>query len=160
MNIVPMVMLAVISANYGVLVNLRDTLESATRDAGRILMRAPAAVTIGANGLTAPTPYPTFIEDAEALIASRLGVDVGKVTVETEALQLAGSEYLANKAYYTMKVEATVEVDHLSLVENLMGPITLTARERGRWYNAGHEPGHTGCLLSERRAGNTEERCR
>ncbi|MEM6487062.1 MAG: TadE family protein [Pseudomonadota bacterium] len=150
-----------ITANYGLLLNTREALDSATRDAARLLMRAPAGCVADAtpgNGFNQrPEPYPFFVGQAQQLIADRMGVDLADVTLGTpgqpvQVFFVPGSEALAGQAYFAVVVQVTVEMDRFALLETFIGDTTLTAAETGRWFSD-IAMCTEGCLVSDQQGG-------
>ncbi|MEL6264435.1 MAG: TadE/TadG family type IV pilus assembly protein [Pseudomonadota bacterium] len=149
-----LVSMMLITANYGLLLNTREALDSATRDAARLLMRAPSDCVADANATgMLPVPYPHFISEAETLIADRMGVDVADVQLgvrdqPVQVYNVTGSEALAGESYYAVVVTGTVQMDRFALLETFIGDTALTAAETGRWY-AGTVPGAVSCTKAE-----------
>ncbi|MEO1468175.1 MAG: TadE/TadG family type IV pilus assembly protein [Pseudomonadota bacterium] len=149
-----LVSMMLITANYGLLLNTREALDSATRDAARLLMRAPSDCVADANATgMLPVPYPHFISEAETLIADRMGVDVADVQLgvrdqPVQVYYVSGSEALAGESYYAVVVTVTVQMDRFALLETFIGDTALTAAETGRWY-AGTVPGAVSCTKAE-----------
>lgn len=140
-----------VTANYGLLLNSREALDSATRDAARILMRAPAGCR-DVSGRNEPLPYPHFEQEAQQIVADRMGVDFADVTLNTQVFFVPGSEALAGQSYYQVVVQVSVEMDRFQLLESFIGNTTLTSAETGRWFS-GLEPCTEGCLISDRDRG-------
>lgn len=140
-----------ITANYGLLLNSREALDSATRDAARILMRAPAGCQT-VSGQQVPDPYPHFEALAQQTIADRMGVDLLDVNLATSAFFVPGSEALAGNSYYQVVVQVSVQMDRFALLETFIGDTVLTAAETGRYFS-GLAPCTEGCLIADRDAG-------
>lgn len=137
-----------ITANYGLLLNSREALDSATRDAARLLMRAPAGC-VEVAGRNEPDPYPHFETRAQQMVADRMGVDFADVALNTQVFFVPGSEALAGESYFQVVVQVAVELDRFALLENFIGNTTLTSAESGRWFS-GIAPCTEGCLVADR----------
>jgi len=175
-----------ITANYGLLLNSREALDSATRDAARILARAPAwCVADGSadNPIgVKPAPHAHFLDEARQMIADRMAVDLAAVTIldyyptddqQTVFIEfVAGGESLASGHYFQMVLEVEVEMDRFLLLNRFLGDAPLSAAESARWFSDSpfHDPdaidagtNPNGCVLActiaERNAGTRRE-CR
>lgn len=136
-----------IASNYGVLLNNRDALDSATRDAGRLLMRAPADCQL-VNGHLVPKPYQDFVDEAELLVANRMGVDASKVTITVTSELVTNSQILAGGSLYEMAVSVSVDTDQRRSF-GFFGDVdvpTMGSVEIGRWYADGIPIGGAGSL--------------
>lgn len=143
-----------ITANYGLLISTREALDSATRDATRLLTRAPAAMNDNgtANDTTDDTPqlYTFFVDEARQLVADRLGVPLGKVSITTRVDFISGSEALRNE-FFLITLNASVTLDDYPLLGWVIDPI-FTSTESGRWA-AESDFGVVGCTLSDNQSG-------
>ncbi|MEL6425061.1 MAG: TadE/TadG family type IV pilus assembly protein [Pseudomonadota bacterium] len=143
-----------ITANYGLLISTREALDSATRDATRLLTRAPAALndngTVDDTSDDLPQLYTFFVDEARQLVADRLGVPLGKVALTTRVDFISGSEALRNR-FYLITVSATVTLDDYPLLGWVVDPV-FTATESGRWA-AESNFGTVGCTISDNQSG-------
>lgn len=144
----------ILTANYGLLISTRESLDSATRDATRLLTRAPAARDDSGtpNDLTDDLPvlYSFFTDEARALVAQRLGVDLQDVTLTTRVDFISGSSVLREE-FFLVTVNAVVTLDDFPLLGWLVEPV-FSATESGRWA-AEVGFGSVGCTLTDNQAG-------
>lgn len=68
------------SVEYGKTFAAREALDTAVRDATRLMARAPAGAGTDSGGATVPAPYPFFETQARSLIESRIGQPLKDVT--------------------------------------------------------------------------------
>lgn len=92
----------VIASEYGGALQVRDVLDSATRDATRFLARAPLD--------TSGELRQHFIDEAERLVAERVGVSVEQVNVTPEIVEVDGTADAFRTDYRVVTV--TVNVLH------------------------------------------------
>lgn len=144
----------VLTANYGLMISTREALDSATRDATRLLTRAPAGLTVDpVTGQDEPQLYTHFLTEARQLIADRIGVETADVTLTTRVDFLTGSDAL-RREFYLVTVNVSVNLQDRVLLGIVDKPV-FTSADSGRWQ-AEVDPGVTGCLQTDKDAG----RCR
>ncbi|MEL6234704.1 MAG: TadE/TadG family type IV pilus assembly protein [Pseudomonadota bacterium] len=110
---------------FGELVSQREHLDSAVFDATRLISQAPASwenpdgtPSVDANGKAVPSVYPYFHDEARALIAERMGIDLTSVPSDASPhpVEIATSftEHTLGTGpntftFYHLEVSATVE---------------------------------------------------
>ncbi|MEO0821067.1 MAG: TadE/TadG family type IV pilus assembly protein, partial [Pseudomonadota bacterium] len=100
-----------ITANYGIALSTREALDSATRDAARLLARSPAELGV-VDGATVPVFFTYFEDEARLLIANRMGVDLADVTFSATVERIPTVECLRTD-FYKITVATQVTVTQL-----------------------------------------------
>lgn len=143
-----------LTANYGLLISTRESLDSATRDATRLLTRAPAARddagTPNVDTDDQPQLYTFFVDEARQLVANRLGVALEDVELTTRVDPITGGGQLRNE-FFLITVNARVTLDDFPLLGWAFDPV-FGATESGRW-TAETSFGAVGCSVTDNQAG-------
>lgn len=111
----------VLSAEYGNGLMTREALDSALRDATRVLSRAPLDAEVNAAGETVPKFYQFFTDEAQAMVAQRTGRKVEDVTFTATVTPIPGSENLRTPLIL-IETEATIGLDLplLTFIQNFI----------------------------------------
>jgi len=156
------VIILIIGAEYGNGLMTREALDSALRDATRIISRAPLKDLDSGEG-TVPGVYPYFEQTARQIIADRTGRPIEQVTFSVTATEEATNVEL-RKPLIIIETTATigVEMPLLGYLNDFAGAsgedelvstfITLSAADRAR-YVGELDVGQLGCSPANRSAG-------
>jgi len=100
----------VMAAEYGNALMTREALDSALRDATRILSRAPLDETQDSNGNDVPAFFDFFLTEAQNIVAQRTQRQPEDVTFAASASELPGTENFRTPVIL-IETQATIQVD-------------------------------------------------